>query len=551
MAFDITTLPRRKRVEQRSIPTEDEKVAALIDFWAFVDLINFHGGSEEFGECHHDLMDWSDNHSRLKELILMPRGHLKSTLKTVADTLFTIYQNPNVRIFVGTATRGLASAFVREIRTYLEDEFLQEHVWNSRPHIEGKLIPLKDKLFRELQDLAQADKKIIWRGDALQVVRTQTMKEPTVTVGSVGVQPTGYHYDVLKLDDVITFDNITPVKKDKVMAWIHDLFNVLDPPYIDEEVEDILKPYGAEKFAITGGRVTVVGTRYDREDWYSEILEQKNTSGYAVYQKNIYANGRNSDEGYLWHERWSNEVEADKRANMTAARFASQYLNEIVVAEDQILGTDKILYLNPDQIVFDERDGFVHISHSTIEKPTKIKLWMCIDPAAATTATSDYTAIIVGGKDEFKRVFVVDFKLGRWKSEQILKEMFILADKWKLRSVVVEAIGGFKHLTEYMRQGFSRYRPLGIVEFRPQGDKVTRISNALEPLFANSLFYCAKMPLLTSAEARDQLNFFPRPTVHDDFPDVIAILAEVSKSIVPRVKRTYQNTINSQYGGIR
>lgn len=552
---DLALLPRRKQVNERSIPTFEEKVRALWDFWAFVDLINFHGGSKEFGECHRELVSWSEAHGSLKELILMPRGHLKSTIKTVAETLWLIYQNPNIRIFVGTATKGLATAFVREIKTYLEDDWLKANVWDNRPHIEGRLIPLKDKLYRVLEETEAEDKKILWRGDAFQVVRSQILKEPTVTIGSVGVQPTGYHYDILKMDDVINFDNISPLKKEKVMAWIHDLFNVLDPPYVDEEVIDNLQNVGVpeehiDKICVIGGRVTVVGTRYDREDWYAEIMAKKNSGGYQVYKRNIYKNGADRTDGYLWHEQWNEATEQDKRENMTAIRFASQYLNEILVPEDQILDTEKLKYITFQHIEL-EGDGYANIRHPDFENPVKVKLFIACDPAAATGSTADFTAIAVGGRDKNRNLYVVDFKMGRWKSAIILKHIFELANKWKLRAITLESVGGFKHLVEFIRASFHLYRPIGIIEYKPQGDKIIRISNALEPLFANGMLYVNNDVLRYSQEARDQINFFPRDTMHDDFPDVLAILAEIAKPVKARTVSNYEKYKNVRYGGLR
>src|SRR5512141_1086420 len=180
-------MPKRRTKsirEERVIPPYNQKVRALFDFWEFVDLIQFRGGKKAFAQCHYELITWADTHGKDRELILMPRGHLKSTIMSVARKLWRIYQNPNVRIYVGTSTRFLATAFVRQIKQYLEDPFLQEYVWNDRPHIDGRLVPLMDRTSRsrrnDLGDTEAADKKVVWRADAIQVVRSDIMSEPTV-----------------------------------------------------------------------------------------------------------------------------------------------------------------------------------------------------------------------------------------------------------------------------------------------------------------------------------------------------------------------------------
>lgn len=552
--MDIATLPVRRQTTKRPVPTYEQRVRALIDFWTFVDIINFHGGSKNFGQCHYELMEWSRTNNSLKELVLMPRGHLKSTLKTVAETLWEIYRNPNVRIFVGTATGGLASAFVREVKTYLEDEFLQEHVWNNRPHIPGKLIPLKDKLYRRMEDTEAEDKKIVWKGDAIQVNRTQILKEPTVVVGAVGIQPTGFHYDVLKLDDVVNFDNISPKKAEKVMAWIHDLINVLDSAYVDEEVTEYFQQDFPGYTYINGGRITAVGTRYDSTDWYGQILAGKDANGYAIYIRNIYKNGQDNTDGYLWHETWDERVEQDKRANMTAIRFASQYLNEIMVPEEQVLSTELLHYFNNEtDVKWIENGRRVEITHSSVIGDDKliIRPMMVVDPAAIASATADFTCIMVGGVDDKKRLVILDFRMGRWRPELTLKHMYELADKWHLQSVTVENVGGFQHFVEYIRAAFSRFRPIGIVEYKPSGEKKQRIANALEPLFSNGLVYMSRYPFANTQQVKDQLNYFPRDTMNDDFPDAMAMIAEVSRPFKQKVKRQFASAINTLYGGIR
>ena len=87
-------MARRRQVE-RKVPTKAQMVKALADKWAFADLIGFHGGSKAFGECHRELSAWQDSDERehRRQLILMPRGHLKTTISTVLDILWSLYVN--------------------------------------------------------------------------------------------------------------------------------------------------------------------------------------------------------------------------------------------------------------------------------------------------------------------------------------------------------------------------------------------------------------------------------------------------------------------------
>ena len=535
---------------KRKPPTISEKRYALWDFWTFLDILDFHGGASAFGDCHRELLSWKMQHGKKRELIIMPRGHLKSTLLTVAMSMWRVYQNPNIRIFVGTATKELALAFIREIKTYFEDPWLQEHLWNSRPHIMGRMIPLMDRLARqrrtEVDDTEAEDKKVVWRGDALQVLRSQILKEPTLTVGAVGVQHTGFHFDELKMDDVVNYDNIrTPNKLKKLLRWYDDLNSVLDSEREDVQLKTLL-PTKAKHFAKVGGKVTVVGTRYAAEDWYNTLLPKQT---WAIFQRNIYANGEDNSDGYIWHEVWTQETEDEKREETTAAVFASQYLNKIINPEEQVFQFENIRGINRSQIR-QLKSGQLEINFPEDERPRVISLFAVVDPAASVLSTADFTAIVIGGKDEQGNLYLVDGAIGRWKSEDILRNLYKLLDRWNMHRCSIESVGGFKHLVEYVKAGFTRFRPITIFEFVPRGQKQVRISNALEPLVRNGKLYMMDW-MFGHPEIKKQFMFFPQQTTHDDFLDATATLAEIAKPPQKVVVSPMRKKRNRMYGGYR
>ncbi len=544
-----------RRNNETKPPTKEEKLQSLYDFWKFIDIIQFHGGSSSFGQCHRDMVQWmEDTYEEYDNtLMLVPRGHLKSTLMTVARALWRIYQIPDIRLFVGTATRSLATAFVREIRSYLEDPWLMENVWNSRPHYEGNLIPDMERTKYRRDNNDAKDKKVIWSSSAIQVIRPTILKEPTVTVGSVGTIPTGFHFDEMYLDDVVNYDNInTPDKRERLITWVDDLVCVLDPKYTEEQYLTRL-PIQAKKYATLGGRFNVVGTRYDINDWYGDIIDNHQGTSWAVYQRNIYKNGQDSTEGYLWHEVWTEDLERIKRSQMTAQRFASQYLNAIMAPGSSILDIDKIIKVQVWQIEQQE-DGYVKVQNENLPGGfSTIRPILVLDTATTVGEESDFTAMVVGGKDTHGNVFCLDGKMGKWTGEEILKNMYGLIDKWKLRAAHIESVGGFAHFLAFVRASFSRYKPIVLYEYKPvytQGKKEVRIANSLEPLIANSMFYM-NTTILGDSNIRDQLMFFPRKTMHDDFPDVLAALSELAKGGKLKAVNNLAPYKNKIYGGFR
>jgi len=553
---------------QPKIPTRAQKVQALTNFWVFVDMINYQGSSSRFSQCHRDLWDFYWNSHKEpgvnRHLTLMPRGHLKSTIMSVGRVLWRIYQNPNIRIFVGTSKNELSSAFVREAKAYLENDWLQEHVWNSRPHISGNLIPTMDKLgrsrrkaFEEDGEYTEAeDKKIIWRSNALQVNREFILKEPTLMVGSVGSQATGMHFDEAQFDDIITYDNIsTPEKRAKLMSWIYDIESIIDPEYYDDWLEDLLKngakltQASADVICRTGGVFNIVGTRYDLDDYYGYIIDNQDELGFKVFQQNIYKNGVDSGDGYLWHEKWDEALEKSTRRAMTAQRFASQYLNRVLASEDVQLNWDKIRPLGYEFFEKAEQGQACWVTAAGSTKKLLVRLVMTVDTAASVSDTADYTCLCVGGKDEVGNFYLFDMAMGRWRSTEILENIYRLADNWNMRQIHVETVGGFGHFTQFIRDSFDKFRPIGVIQYIPKGEKTMRILNALEPLINNQQFWMVRH-IFGNKVAQDQIMFFPRKTMHDDFPDCLAMCVGLAKRPVKQAyKQRYE--ANSRWGGTR
>lgn len=496
-----------------------------------------------------------------------------STLLSVAYSLWRIYQNPNIRLFVGCESLKLSKAFIREVEAYLVDDWNKENVWNSRPHISGQLIPDMDSLGKQRRSLIRdvssefgeefstADKantrKKVWRAEALQVVRSRNLKEPTLTAGSVGQTSTGFHFDEVVFDDVHTFDNCSSETKiQKVYSWIYDIESVLDDPYVDMELLRIFRNLSEihfeklRRWAISGGRMSVIGTRYDDLDYYGHIIENQNDLHFEVYQKNIYTNGVDDSDGYIWPEKWNREVEKYKRAQFERAfgatglaRFYSQYYNRIENFEDAVLDWQKVVFLQPNQIKLDD-DGFVTIFNYDHSVMGRFKPRLVIDPTSTASKKSDFCAMVVGGKIEDK-LLVVDFWMKRAKPEIWLEQMYEFINKWNLYEAVVEMVGGFKILEFTIRQMWlkkpDKYRPISVKSYNPptnMGDgKIQRIETILSPIVSNGLLY---LPLHASRneELSKQFRFFGKDTTKDDGVDVLAILYE--KALQTRDNRSYR-----------
>lgn len=549
--------------------TQDNKVKALTDMTVFASLIGYHGGWEKFGTVHNKLAGFVTTPQKAKlclsgkrynnrRLILMPRGHLKSTVCSVLYTLWRIYRNPNIRILVGCNKLELSQAFVRELRQYLEDPELQSRVWNSRPHVSGRLVPLMDAAGRKRRskkgdddETETEDKKLIWSLSAIQVLRSEVYKEPTVLATSVGTRVTGQHYDLLILDDIVDFDNCSsPAKIDKVFEWAQDMESVIDPVR-----EYVLGKAGAVEFREkVGDEVVILGTRYDGEDYYHYILERLRELEYRVFVRNIFRNGVDAAGGYIWSEKFNEEYIRRLRSRTTPRRWASQYLNSILATEENILQPDKLKYFKTTKAELKPETGLVEIQLPNEVVKRIVKPVLVVDSAVSQTTKADNTVLTVGGVDENRDVFVLDTRVGKFTPSETINHIFELCDKWKLFSVSVETNGVGATLPYGIKERFRTERPLIVREIRSVGNKKQRIEQRLQPLLENGKLYLTDW-IASHQGIQNEFLYFPRLTAKDDFLDTVDMLCEVAN---PTSRRGSKNahvsrhrTYNSKYGGTR
>ncbi len=447
-------------------------------------------------------------------------------------------------------------------------------MWNQRPHVEGALVPAlsaSDRRKRNSQrnnnsyedeGLATLtdDTKLIWSMEALQVNRPTVMKEPTVQTVSIGTTVTGDHYDLLILDDIVDFDNSrTEDKAENILEWTRDLESVLDPrqehtyTYYPMVVSTGRKVVGKNKVEFVdyvGDEAVILGTRYFQWDYYGYLLEEQEYLGLKSLIRNIYVNGEDDTQGYLWPERFDAKVvENIKRRLNSFRRFASQYLNRIVTEDEQLLPPEHVQYFHPASVDVQD-DGHVTINRDGHK--VRVKPMLVVDPAVSQKKTADNTVLTVGGYDADKNLYIFDVKAGRFTPSETIKHLFGLADKYKLSAVTLETVGGFGLLVYQVRDAFKTYRPIAIREYKPKGEKQARITSMLEPHWTNKTIYMQSY-LAIMPELKDELDSFPL-SKHDDILDTFAIICEqaapakkdgTKRSFTPR--RTY----NSRYGGRR
>jgi len=152
------------------------------------------------------------NGPKRRKLILWPRGHLKSTVFTQAETLRRAVKNPNMRILISSMKWDNAKTYLTAIKGIMQTkEFIELY---------GDLLPPPNSKYYKNND---AELTLMTRSNL-------SIREATFSTTGIDKEKTGQHYDLIVHDDVVGRDNISnDAMMTKVITYYRDCVSLLDP----------------------------------------------------------------------------------------------------------------------------------------------------------------------------------------------------------------------------------------------------------------------------------------------------------------------------------
>lgn len=169
-----------------------------------------------------------------RKILLLPRGHQKSTIFSVGWVIQQILINPDIRVKIISATWPLAKDLLHQTKSILQQSAL--------PDIFGPFLQPQCRWTTDNIDVAQ---------------RMRWLKDPTISTGGIDTGKTGGHCDLMIFDDIVTPENTTtPEQVRKVVDGYQSCLPLLDP----------------------GGRILIIGTRYVMADIYGYLIENESRS---------------------------------------------------------------------------------------------------------------------------------------------------------------------------------------------------------------------------------------------------------------------------------
>ena len=397
------------------------------------------------------------------QLWLVARGHLKSLTITVAHNIQLILNNPDIAIAIPSYNLKTAKSFVRQIKLILESNELLK------------------SLFPEILYQNPANESPKWsEQEGLVVKRKTSRKEPTVMgFGLVDGQATGYHFDVLSFDDVVTQDSVT---SPEMIAKTTERWQLAD---------NIGMPSTLKKYC---------GTRYHYFDTYAEITKVTPTTIIPATE-----NGELDGKPVFL-----TKAELDKKLKEQGRYiFSAQMLLKPVAKEDQKFKMTDFRYY---------------------DNLPKLNYYIVCDPANSKTKKSDYTAFLVLGFSGDRKVYLVDGvhdKLDLGQRYQMLKA---LNERYKPILIGYEKYGLQADIDYFRMENAKTGYYMPITEMGGTLSKEDRISR-LNGLFqSGDLLFPKHLPYVKSFgnEMTDIVNNLQMELIsfpfaeHDDLSDCLS-----------------------------
>jgi predicted phage terminase large subunit-like protein len=340
-------------------------------------------------------------------LILLPRGHYKSTLTTIADSIqiclpddggnepYPRNLGPEVRILIGHEGQEHAARFLTSITSHFRTNALLMALF-------PKCVPGKGQRMNKTE---------------LELPRESFWAEPTIDVMGVGTKAQGRHYDFLKLDDIYGTEarDSESVHKSTIL-WIDNIQSFLLTPSTDH--------------------IDFIGTRYKFEDVYKHIMDVYDTELVRYVRPVVEYDPKLDRKVAIFPEQFPEHTLKILQKNPTV--YNSQYLNDPLAGDAEF---DRAWERYYKRIKWDSVDR--RISYETLEGKQITQSWLELDRLIIVDpATKGNSGIVVTGTngDRNPKSFILEAIQKAVQPPELVSLIFQLNRKWQPRAVIIEEV---------------------------------------------------------------------------------------------------------------
>lgn len=450
-------------------------------FWFTSEILGYNASRPGMGsadldpEFHGALCEEVVYNNARKRLWLLPRGHLKSTIITMANTIRRIMLTEgNERSLIISDTSSTGCALLGEIKDHFISNDKLKLLWPER----------MPRLKTRLGDT--------WNEDAITVPRSIRVKEPVVHVVGLESNSTGFHYDRMAADDVVTRDNSnSPEMREKLLAKMRLLESIIEP----------------------GAQEDIVGTRYFESDYYGHILA--NPDIYSDFVQYVYTAFRGPKE--LMYDKWW-RVGAVEGEPVWPAKYTPERLADIRVKQQEEFSGQYLMDPIPEQTEF-PRDALKRAVYADDDLKQENIVDGCIicDLAVSEAESADDSAIGVYAMTHERKIYTLEIRHGRWNPSRMIDEVLACHKQYGYR-VAFESVAYQKSFKHFLEKAANEKRLVLHVEEikRLKTSKEMRIRGLIPWVTSERFKFRQEHGVL-----RDQMLRFPIGE-HDDVLDTAA-----------------------------
>jgi predicted phage terminase large subunit-like protein len=357
-----------------------QEKAKLSFSWFCRDIL----GYKDMNAEHEALCEYLQNDPAQTKLMLMPRYTFKSSIITIAHSLWLLLCDPNERILLYSDATEKAEGFLLGIKN----------------HIHGQV---QGSRFRQLIGKWEVDsKKQVWNQSSIVVSpRTHASVEPSIDTAGVETSKVGKHYSRMKFDDLVSDKNVTTKElMDKVEGVYKNAGSLLQP----------------------SGCVDIAGTRWHYGDLYGRLIaEHQGDKQFSTFIRKAYE----GDKYFfmdIGKDSLTPEFLAKKKSEQGSAVFSCLYQNEPTDDETATFKVKDFSFYTQEQL------------------PQGLYITCCLDPIPPhdAGAKGDDAAITVVGTDHEVNLYILDIIAGRMQPSDQIEELFRLHQRWGINAFGVE-----------------------------------------------------------------------------------------------------------------
>ena len=366
-----------------------------------------------------------------KQLILVPRGYLKTTIGAVAYPIWRLIRDPQTTILLASATATLAEHTLREIKAVFERNWLFRDLFGQ-------------DLFPENFDFT----KTKWAENEIVVRRPVEVKEPSILAIGVGGTVVGHHFRVAIYDDLINEKHVdSAVRMQEVIDWHRYAASLLVDPDTDHEL--------------------VLGTRWGHDDFYAHLIRG---GQFAVYVRSAVEDGRPT-----FPEKYPLDALAELERRLGPYGYSANMLNAPTDPARQIF----------------RPEWFVEVDWSN-ELADRIRPWnhyILVDPALSERKDGSATGYVIAAVGPGYETVVLEASKRRWQTGDLIDQLFLDVQRLPNVRIVVEMVSLARFLRYPLEQEMRRrgvFVPL--IQTDTHGRSKEERIRAMHKYFANRLF---------------------------------------------------------------